>query len=326
MLIETQLHPLVPFHSSQNQLDSTKLQTYLACPRKFFFEYLLGWKLDMPSNHLAFGGAWHVAMEHILRFGYGADSVKAAAIEAIDYYRKTHGPETDSEFGAKTPAALVNGLVAYTNFWHNRDLDYEVHNDWTEITGTVPINDEGDSLVFRIDAIMREKANNDIFVREHKTAGWVTTTWTKQWPLSVQVGTYTHTLHSILPSERIKGVEINVFEIKKPTKTADGINFMRIPIQRDGISQQRWLDTVQLAVIDLKTDIARLVDAKADAPTMRAFPQRPTSCTNYGGCPFIDLCDAWGNPLANCHQPPPGFKQEFWEPLELDRSRHFFKL
>jgi CRISPR/Cas system-associated exonuclease Cas4 (RecB family) len=59
-------------HETWQVLDATKLQTYMRCPRKFFFNYVLGWKSEIPSNHLVFGSAWHMAMEVLLDKGYNS--------------------------------------------------------------------------------------------------------------------------------------------------------------------------------------------------------------------------------------------------------------
>ena len=47
-----------------NIKDSSKLDTYLDCPRKFFYEHMLGWRVDRPAHALHFGTSWHMAREY----------------------------------------------------------------------------------------------------------------------------------------------------------------------------------------------------------------------------------------------------------------------
>ena len=62
-----QLVACAPFNvcPTLQTVDSTKINTFLDCPRQYFFTYVLGWRSDRPNNHLVFGQAWHEAMEHL---------------------------------------------------------------------------------------------------------------------------------------------------------------------------------------------------------------------------------------------------------------------
>ena len=83
----TDLDYPVPKHDSWNVLDSTKIQSFMDCPRGFFFSYILGWRKEEPSIHLIFGSAWHDAMEHLANNGYG----KASVEEAYEKFCATYG-------------------------------------------------------------------------------------------------------------------------------------------------------------------------------------------------------------------------------------------
>ena len=43
--------------------DSTKINCFQTCPRKYFYKYVLGWSHEDANIHLVFGSAWHKAME-----------------------------------------------------------------------------------------------------------------------------------------------------------------------------------------------------------------------------------------------------------------------
>ena len=55
--------------------DSSKIQGYLHCERRYFFEHVLGWRTKTPSIHLTFGSAWHRVMEVLFEDGYGTDAM-----------------------------------------------------------------------------------------------------------------------------------------------------------------------------------------------------------------------------------------------------------
>jgi len=47
-------------------IDSSKIQAHLRCRRYYYFRYVRHWKPELPSIHLEFGQAWHLAKEALL--------------------------------------------------------------------------------------------------------------------------------------------------------------------------------------------------------------------------------------------------------------------
>ena len=45
------------------KIDNTKRKTYVSCPRKYYFEYILGLKTEKGSTPLRYGIVWHAIME-----------------------------------------------------------------------------------------------------------------------------------------------------------------------------------------------------------------------------------------------------------------------
>ena len=173
----------VPFHPSWNVVDSTKLNAVISCPRKYFYEYVLGWRPDVPSNHLVFGSSVHLALEYLLTHDYSMESVLAAHEIFLEDYRKTFGPEMDDVYFPKTPQNFFVVLSKYAQEY-SRDL---VENDvlYTEIAGTISVDEDVD-LAFRMDSVVRDKRSGMVKSWEHKT-GSSTYFWAEQWPLSTQV-------------------------------------------------------------------------------------------------------------------------------------------
>lgn len=297
----------VPVHRTWDIQDSTKIQEYLDCPRKYFFRYVLGWDMDVPNQHLIFGEAWHKAMEVILELGYTKEALEKATEAFFESYRKHLPPDTDDQYKNKNPNRIREILAAYMIFYQNRD-DFNVR--MIEIAGQAHINDDGDTIHYRLDAECEDKGG--IFALEHKTSQRQSQQWTMQWPLSIQIGTYTHVLYSLHNPSDVWGVKINGTFFK----TRD-VDFMRLPIRKTPDQMQVWLWTVQDTFRDIKHDYERLSEARVSDPILQAFPQRPTSCTKYFGCPYHDFCMAWPNPLQEAQSGPEiGFKHNFWDPSE----------
>lgn len=295
-------------HSSWNIIDSTKLNTFLECPRSYFYEYILGWRPESPNLHLEFGKAWHIAMEHILIHGYDENSIAAAYLLFLEHYRKFFPETMDDVNEPKTPSNALKALVQYCTIYK----DDKFIPKYTEIAGTVPIDDKR-VLHFRMDSIL--EIEGMIRSREHKTGSQLSRQWIDQWSLSLQVGTYNHVLYCLYPHEEVWGVEINgTFFQKKENK------FQRVPARPNIGMMNSWHWTVLhiFNMIDFETN--RLMDVKESDPVMQAFPCNPTNCTKYFGCRYHDFCMAWSNPLQRCDEVPQGFKEEWWNPAEEETT------
>lgn len=298
-------HSIVPYSPTHDITDGTKLKTFMECPRSFFFEYVLGWRPITPNLHLEFGKAWHLAMEHMLLYGYGADSVKDAYHLLEAHYRQFWGPEMDDSNAPKNPQFAIVALMQYAA--HYRDDQFKpIH---TEIAGSVPMDDTH-RLHFRMDSIL-ELPDGKIRSREHKTGSTMNRQWQDQWTLSPQTFVYNHVLYCLYPSELVWGVEINgTFFQKKQNQ------FLRVPCRCPlPMMQARYWDILD-TMYQLEYEWKRLSDASDSDDVLTAFPRRPTACTNWFGCKYFDFCQAWPNPLQYIADAPLGFKIEHWNPMD----------
>lgn len=302
-------------HPTWAVIDSSKLQAFMACPRSYFFEYVLGWRPDKVSNHLHFGTAWHIAMEILLREGFSPE----AAVRAYDGFLETYRSspdfqsDTDDLFTPKNPERAFLAIALYAKKYADDLQKYEVMH--TEVSGTVAI-DENRVLYFKMDSIMRELSSNKIVSLEHKT-GSSTWGWDLQWGLKTQIGTYTHCLYSMFGVPDVKGVIVNGTFFKKVKKfDANSIDFMRVPVYKTPAHMKQWLYTTNYYIDQLMREFELVLEHPEDIDVLTAFPCNTESCTKYGGCPYLNLCLSWSNPLARLHSAPSGFKVEFWDPRD----------
>lgn len=305
-----------------NVQDSTKLQSFMDCPRQYFFEYVLGWRKDEPSVHLEHGIAVHKAMECFYPVGgpdFSDDAMANAWASYFEHYRSIFHEDSDAANSPKNPECTLRALDMYRNFYAPID-DFEVLH--SEIAGSVLLDTNGRRLYFKQDTICRDPQER-IFSLEHKTGTSFRALWALDWAQSIQVGTYTHVLYCMYPPENIKGVEINgIFIHEEPKIKKDGTpyanskdtEFHRVPVSKSPKQMQDWITTATFWLTLLEDSFEQLSMQTEYDDILEAFPKNPRACTKYFGCPYAPYCAAWTNPLQQADQPPIGFKIEHWDP------------
>lgn len=303
-------------HETWTIIDSSKLARFCECPRSYFYEYLLGWRSTTPRQDLVFGEAVHAGLEILYRLGFS--QLELANLILEDTYRKSFDPITDEMYSPKTPANAQDALAAYCDYYRSDATSYEVLH--TEVSGKTAL-EAGMDLYFRLDTVLRDRQTGQIFVLEHKTSKRGGSTWYDQWPLSLQVGTYTHALYGLpgyTPTE-IYGVRINgLIFLKRETR------FERVPCARTADQMDTWYQTALYWYTKLLAHQEILLNDQATLArlkTFRAFPMNPTSCTRWGTCRYHDFCKTWPNPLQHCAETPIGFAVEYWDPRKHYEER-----
>lgn len=299
----------IPYHHTWDILDSTKSDSYMSCPRSYFFEYVLGWRNTEPNIHLIHGEAHHRAQEIILQSRYDSYAIDVAMDAYEEYYREFFSPEVDDIYYPKVPGVEREVLKKYIELYA-KDMDkYEVIA--TETGGSVAIT-ESDVLWFRMDSIMKSLEHGLFLSMEHKTGSRNSNAWRDKWQTKFQVGTYSHALYCLYPIDEVYGVMINgIFYYKKSVSDR---NFVRVPCPRTSASMNLWLNTAQRVLEQIQYDFQILAECSPDDPYLKAFPPYPISCDSWSGCKYLALCSAWPNPLTHVDFIPVGLKVDFWDP------------
>lgn len=315
----------VPINQSWDIQDGSKIKAYMACPRRYFYEYVLGWRLAVPSNHLAFGTAWHEAMAHLYLNGFETHHIVTAFDKFLTSYRKTFDPGDDDLFWPKTPERAFKALAYYTSVYKNDLIENEVlefnGQKLVEIGGKITISEDYE-VCFRQDTVMRGRGRG-IFSLEHKTGSpW--STWAEQWYLNPATAIYTHVLYCLFPPEEVSGIKYNGTFFKKtkddPKKDEKEpfrhFEVQRVPIYKSPQNMGGMLVNIIYWLDLIKNDFDNLSQCFDSDSFMACYPQNWTNCSSYGRiCEYHDFCTNWNNPLQHIDRLPMDMTVEFWNPL-----------
>lgn len=319
----------IPYHETWDVHDATKLKEYQNCPRKYFFQFVLGW-VPLDSNiNLVFGEAWHRAMAALLQ---GKD-VNEAHTDFLSYYRE-HFPEAEDPFHApKNPQVALTALEQYEEFW--REEDKNLQTIATEVAGIIFINRKPlRKLHFRMDGVV-EIPNRGIIVLEHKTTSLgLGEAWRGQWELAIQPNLYSYALYSWLAAtgrdtNKYWGLEVNATSFGK--KRQDGsslISFGRVPIHGSKTSLLDFITTANKWMERIEADFNLLRKSKGEEEVMKCFPKNGNACFQYFRlCEYHPYCSAWKNLISQQHRMPTEFRVKQWDPRKLgERSKEVVKL
>lgn len=304
----------VPMHPTHSILDSTKIKAYMECPRQFFYEYVLGWRSIRPNNHLVFGKALHIALEHLLLNNYSPTVALEAYELFLSTYREVFPKETDEIYLPKTPERFLYLLKQYIHEYSDDLQKYEVYK--TELGGTIFLSPDHE-VVWKMDSILYKKQTGLYSSLEHKStqSNFIPKSYALDFAMGPQVGTYTHVLNSLLNPTDVDCVEINCLCFKR-TKEPSFI-LERFPIHMSDTQMYVWLENMKSIIDEIYNDYNNLSLASPSDPSLKPFRCNGLSCSNWGRvCQYNDLCTSWPNPLQHLHQRPISMGIDFWNPLE----------
>lgn len=313
---------LVPEQESWKIIDSSKLTTYMSCPRKFFFRHVLGWDSVAPSNDLVFGTSWHYSAEHLLRAGYSEKTLKEAKLLFLYSYRQNFEEETDELFVPKDPATAVKALESYFLKFAESDMqNFSVLH--TEVGGAALIGPDM-PMYFKLDALLFDERRGMYVCLDHKTSKYKMFNWAETWDQSPQMQFYSHVLRCLYgnkPQEmRIRG---SFFYKSKPAE------FDETTVSPGDTKLESDLASLRSWYIRLLNEIDDMINEEdSNDEVMLSFPKNTLNCFNYNRpCPYLNVCSAWSNPIRNANEEPPmSMEVRFWDPRNNDKIREAFDL
>lgn len=321
--------------------DNTRISTYRQCPRKFFFRHVLDWRSEGTSSPLAFGAAWHSAMDLVwsaLSRDPNADTDRIARAGYAAFLNKWEAEGMPSpedldidEVNALQPRAPMNALeMLYTYISERRSLFFEYEILDVERPFAVPLDPKDDTLwyVGRLDKRAVRRDNRKVHIFEHKTTsaykkdGYFKEIFTESFSPNTQVDGYLFVGHMIStesPDGKVDGLFVDGALVHKTVHEG----FCLIPVKRS-LSQlngwlwetHEWIRRIEADKAALQTYINNLENKEAPGDYMPAFPKNTGACWDFmSPCPFLDLCKMWPNPIGKSI--PQGYVEDRWSPFDV---------
>lgn len=293
--------------------DSTSYKAFKTCPFKYYLQNVCGYVPKRRSVHLAFGIAFHAAVEeyHRLCAKHIPHEEAVFLVLRAAYYRQLrtqaekiagHGHHEysvpDDEKSAKTPKTLLRTILWYLDQFTETNDPAQTHilangEPAVELSFSIPL-DNGFFYSGHFDRIV--EFNSHLWVTDYKTTtASLNAHYFGQWTPDIQMTGYT-IASKIVFETPAKGILVDAARIG-----VTFTEFARQPINRTASQLDEFLS-------DLTLD---LTIAKVYAEN-ESWPMNPESCGNYGGCVFRKVCSHPPSVRENFLQAD--FTKRIWDP------------
>lgn len=315
--------------------DNTRLAAGKRCLRKFYYRHVVDWNTTSFQKHLAFGSAWHAAMDSIWtqmsqkpnRNSMTQEIAEEAYSAFIENWMENNGPDP-KELGPEELKELApqHPLIALEMLYEYVDARRPFFNDPTfelidvERPFAVPLDPSDDTLFYvgRLDKVFRK--NGLIHIGEHKTTsmysreGQFRGIFIDSFSPNSQIDGYLHAAH-MLYGEKASSLWVDAALVHRTVHDA----FKFIPIDRQDTQLDAWLFDTRWWIGTIEDNwnrIEKLKSKEIDSPYMEAFPKNTEACQDYArNCPYIGICKMIPNPLKE-QRTPDGFVEDKWSPFE----------
>lgn len=294
--------------------DSTSIKLAETCLYKYQLKMIFGWQPERKSAHLIFGGIYASALENyhkaiadgVDREQAVRDTVHEALIESWEHELDEAGEPIvgsghpwESDHNLKTRGNLIRSIVWYLDHFQDDSCETVILSDGqAAVEYSFKLEaDDGIILSGHLDRLVNYAGH--LYIQDQKSTGTtISSRFFEQFNPDTQMSLYTFAGKSIfnLP---VKGVMIDAVQVAVGfSRFERGFTFRA----EDQLNE--WYDGAMSTI------------ERAQAATRAGyFPMNPSSCGNYGGCEFRNVCSK-----------APSVRQQFlkadfvqgkiWNPLE----------
>lgn len=303
------------------KIDYSSLSTYLTCPRRFMFQYIMHLKPAGQSIHLVFGSCWHYGLESTYNLLLEKQNLTVLdatenSIKAFNALWKLDGEpfwKNEDTIFPKSPGHAANMYKAYWDRFLVADsqersilaVEAPFAIDLSAFESNLP------NYIGRIDLVFSN--GNGIDVLDHKTAKAIYKTTPQSYEMSFQSDGY-------LTAGRIFYDKIPTITYRIALCQKSKIDFVPITINKRSASLEHFLSNLVFYAKEIKNNLKLYAEDKANCSSrtdiLQSFPRNPGyACTTFSStCPYYDLCRLRNNPLAWGEKPPQGFQISEWDP------------
>lgn len=287
-----------------NVIDTTKITTYMECPRKYYLRHIKGITPTYLKFDLEFGLAVHSTFEYIhKKLLETNEGILMPSEELInEAYTDVFIPAYEPiEEYARKYKTKENFLTCLQDYWKKYSSEHMCVR-YAEICGTILIDEK--PFVFRSDSVYQNLKTGAYYINEIKTSSMDSERWSAQWQLSPQL------IANYFGLQCLYGIEADAVYVSGLFFTSSGCYAARLPIRYSDLLIDEWIHMVQpILKYVLQHDDVR------DYPMYMGYGR----CVTFSTCPYFHLC-AGGitkrsdlTELIECDE---DFKIEFWNPLE----------
>lgn len=306
----------------KEQIDYSSLSTYMTCPRKFLFRYVLNLERSgVPSIDLIFGSCWHLGMEAMYLYWHAHPDAKqrtlceiaTQAFQALWDREAAPWFDPDATF-PKSPNR------ARDMYWKYLELFYETDKETTIVSAEQPFAIHVDknlpTYVGRMDLVLEREGALE--VHEHKTSKFNSPIIFTGYEASLQTEGYL-TVSQIYWDALPKIVYNQALcQKSKVDHTRHTITKQRTAIERF-IADFRYYTHEILRELEvyyrIMDDPQWQTDRNLVLPCFRRNAGYP--CTMFfRGCEYLDLCQMRNNPLTWAAKLPEGYVIHEWNPSD----------
>ena len=282
--------------------DATSITAASTCPRKYYYQILNHWSAQRTSIHLVFGKIFATALEDFFLYSFNPDFEYETALQetikwALEETDKEPIFETESK---KTRLALCRAIIHYLDkyFDHDRPRIFMAGGvPGIELTFAVEIGEDW-VLTGRMDRVVEDE--NGVQILDQKTSGGpLNQGYFANYTPNHQVSAYLLAGRTIFPNG-VKTMLIDAITI-----AGGKIDSKRANIARNAPQLDEWVDNTRSLIKSIHS---------YDPENATAFPQNPSACGMYGGCPFRGICSS--SPEVRPILLNDDFEQRVWNPVK----------
>jgi hypothetical protein len=275
--------------SLQTKVNSSSLGPFKTCPRKYYYEVVLGLEMGPPSADLTFGSWVHWGLERY----EGARGLGASHEEALEDVLAELQKETwDRRLGRpidfgdpeKSRLLMLRTTVEYLDYWEKvpgyETIKLASGRPAVELTfefdSGVDVEGERIVLVGKLDKIVKVEALGTTYVLDTKTTKMeVGKIYTSQYTPGNQFSMYAAAAQ-VCFTEPVRGVLLDAISVR-----GGEVAFTRLPIDREEEVLDEWLE-------DTRIHLRQMGEyARRDY-----WPQNDMSCGLFRGCQWREICGA----------------------------------
>lgn len=257
---------------SKREFSPTGIETYMRCPRLFYYSKHLKLSPISASLDQHFGICFHSALATFFKNFQNPDSYDEARLLSIKQFGISWKEKQVIGNEKKSLQSGITAIDKYCEIYRRSGEFFEPSLIEMEQTLSMP---NGTFLVMIIDRIFR--AGKDyIRVDDTKTTSSALTDWYfGAWENSFQLMAYDYTVEQICG--HCDGIQVDA---------------IRVPIGKESFVRRTFqLTTLQKAdfinTYIRETDSILLAESH---PSPEAFPCRQKSCADFGGCKYLNIC------------------------------------